>query len=226
MKRKYSKQELAMKVYEELLRTYGSPNRTKKLDPLSELIYTILSQHTSDKNRDRAFEKLKETFPSFESILSSPLSKLANVIRVGGLGKVKAARIKSVLQTLKTKFGKISLDFLRDYSKEKAEQFLLSLPGVGPKTAACVLLFSLNKPAFPVDTHIYRVTRRLGLIENKISAEKAQKILEKLVPSSFYRTFHLSLIRFGRETCRAYKPLCVHCFLRNFCSYYNKRLWH
>lgn len=205
-----------------LEKTYGIPERDGFKEPLDELIFTILSQNTNDRNRDRAWMELKRSFPNYESILNSSQKKLEKTIRVAGLAEQKSKNIIQILKKIKRENGKLSLNFLKGYNKKAALEYLLSLRGVGPKTAACVLLFSLNIPAFPVDTHIFRVTKRLGLIPEKTSAEKAHFILEAIVPQNKYHSFHINLIRHGREICHPKKPECTLCVIRTHCRFYNK----
>ncbi len=210
------------KIIKALERRYGIPSFDGFSEPLDELIFTILSQNTNDINRDRAWKKLKDTFPHWESVLNTTPEKLASVIRVAGLAQEKSKNILSILKKLKKEYKKLSLKFLKDYDREKARDFLLSFRGVGPKTAACVLLFSLKKPAFPVDTHIFRVTKRLGLIEGRITMEKAHKVMEKVVPSQKYHSFHINLIRHGRAICHPRAPECTICVINRYCEYFKK----
>ncbi len=210
----------ALTVHQLLIEEYGQHEWQPRLDPLSELIFTILSQNTSDVNRDRAWRRLKEKFPTWESVLAADTAEIADAIRPGGLANVKAPRIQETLRFVKRERGEFTLDFLAEMEIDEAKQWLTSLKGVGPKTAAIVLLFSLGKPAFPVDTHIHRVTRRLGLIGPKTSREQAHEVLEELLPSGIYYTFHLNLIAHGREVCQARRPRCETCVLREHCDYY------
>jgi endonuclease-3 len=206
-----------IKILEE---NYGIPEWSGFSEPLDELIFTILSQNTNDKNRDRAFSELKKTFPDHKSILNSSQKKLERTIRTAGLAEQKSKNIKGILKKLKKENGKLSLKFLKNYDKENARNYLLSLTGVGPKTAACVLLFSLKMPAFPVDTHIFRVTKRLGLIPEKTGIEWAHRILEGIVPEEKYHSFHINLIRHGRKLCHPSKPECNLCPVRTLCNFY------
>jgi len=194
------------------------------------LIFTILSQNTSDVNRDRAWKRLKERFPTWESVLTADTTDVAEAIRLGGLANVKAPRIQEVLQVIKQEQrpelaegrGELTLDFLAEMEVDEARRWLTSLHGVGPKTAAIVLLFSLGKPAFPVDTHVHRVSQRLGLIGPKTSRERAHEVLEELLPPEIYYTFHLNLIAHGREVCKSQQPRCAACVLREHCDYYRE----
>jgi len=212
----------ALTIHQLLIQQYGQHEWRPRLDPLSELIFTILSQNTSDVNRDRAWNRLKERFPSWESVLAADAAELAEAIRPGGLANVKAPRIQEALRVIKRERGEFTLDFLAEMGVDEARRWLTSLHGVGPKTAAIVLLFSLGKPAFPVDTHVHRVSQRLGLIGPKTSREKAHDVLEELIPPEIYYTFHLNLIDHGREVCKSQRPRCAACVLREHCDYYRE----
>jgi endonuclease-3 len=209
-------------IYDALIALYGEPTWRQHLSPVDELISTILSQNTNDNNRDVAFHRLKERFGngSWSAVRDASLSDVVEAIRPAGLAQQKAPRIQNMLRVLSEQEGAISLDFLADMPLEDAREWLVSLPGVGPKTAAIVLLFAFGRPAFPVDTHIHRVAGRLGLIPSTLSAEKAHAELERIVPSEHYYALHLNLIRHGREVCRARNPLCQTCGLQDHCSFY------
>jgi len=212
----------ALAVHQLLIEQYGQREWRPGRDPLSELIFTILSQNTSDVNRDRAWVRLKERFPTWESVLAADAEKLADAIRPGGLANVKAPRIQETLRVIQMERGEFTLDFLAEMEVDEARKWLTSLKGVGPKTAAIVLLFSLGKPAFPVDTHVHRVSQRLGLIGPKTSREKAHDVLEELIPPEIYYPFHLNLIAHGREVCKSQKPRCDTCILQEHCDYYRE----
>jgi endonuclease-3 len=211
----------ALTVHQLLIEEYGQQEWCPR-EPLSVLISAILSQNTSDVNRDQAWERLKERFPTWESVLAAETAELAEAIRPGGLANVKAPRIQEVLRVIEQERGELTLDFLAEMGVDEARQWLTSLKGVGPKTAAIVLLFSLGKPAFPVDTHIHRVSRRLGLIASKTSREQAHEVLEELLPPEIYYTFHLNLIAHGREVCKSQQPRCETCVLQEHCDYYRE----
>jgi len=198
---------------------YGVP-QPEKIDPVDLLVMTILSQNTSDTNSLRAFALLKSRFCSYEEILSAPEEAVADSIRTGGLAEMKARRIKETLARIKQDAGSISLGFLAGMKNEDAMAYLLSLPGVGPKTASVVLLFAFAMPFLPVDTHVYRLTRRLGLLGGDVRPEKAQAILERIVPSDKYLSLHLNLIRHGRLVCRARAPRHEQCGLKSCCDYF------
>lgn len=205
-----------------LEQVYGRPILTKRKAAIDELVLTILSQNTNDQNRDRAFRRLKERFPTWEAVKNADVIQIEEAIRPGGLARTKAPRIKKALHAIENRCGELSLDLLEQRSTEEAFAFLTSLDGVGPKTAACVLLFAFDKPIFPVDTHIWRIAKRLGIVDEKTSAEKTQSVLQKLVAPADYYSFHLNLIRHGRSVCYARRPNCPECVLVDVCRYYAK----
>jgi len=196
---------------------YGSCQWQADRDPIDVLIGTILSQNTSDANSSSAFASLKASFDSWEAVASAPAERIAEVIKCGGLSQIKAARIKQVLKQIESEKGRITLDFLKSRTMTEAEDYLIRLPGVGHKTASCVLLFSLGKPSLPVDTHVFRVAKRLGLIGSKVSVEKAPGLLQKQIPPSKVYQFHVHMIEHGRRICRARQPHCHRCILRDIC---------
>ena len=175
-KQDHARLNKALAVYQLLIEEYGQQEWHPR-EPLSVLISAIISQNTSDVNRDQAWERLKERFPTWESVLAANPVEIAEAIRPGGLANVKAPRIQEILRAIRRERGEFTLDFLAEMEVDEARQWLTSLNGVGPKTAAIVLLFSLGKPAFPVDTHVHRVSRRLGLIGLKTSREQAHEVL-------------------------------------------------
>jgi len=197
---------------------YG-PQQRSRLEAVSELILTIISQNTSDANSRPAFRALLEAFTDWHQVAEAKPEEIAAAIRAGGLEHIKARRIKLALSEILRQRGRLDLDFLRDMPLDEAKAWLRRLPGVGPKTAACVLLFSLDMPALPVDTHVYRVARRLGLVSAKASAEKAHDILESLVPDGDVLRFHLLLIEHGRRMCTARRPDCPQCPLLEGCPF-------
>lgn len=186
-------------------------------DPLSELMGAILSQNTSDVNSKRAFERLVDTFGTWERVVEASIDQIAAAIHCGGLSRIKAGRIKVILEGILESRGSLDLGFLAHGPLPEARSWLEKLPGVGPKTAACVLLFSLARPALPVDTHVYRVARRLGLIDSRVSPEEAHQLLEEIVPSQAIYQFHLHMLAHGRSVCRAQRPLCHECVLGESC---------
>ena len=204
-------------VIELLEQEYGSREWQADGDPIDVLIGTILSQNTSDANSGRAFASLKANLDSWEAVASAPAEHIARVIKSGGLFQIKAARIKQVLEQIEKEQGRISLDSLKSKTMAEAEDYLMHLPGVGHKTASCVLLFSLGKPSLPVDTHVFRIAKRLGLIDSKTSIEKAPGLLQEQIPPFKVYQFHIHMIEHGRRICRARQPHCDRCILRGIC---------
>lgn len=206
-----------------LKKEYGQKlPRPDRPDPLEELILTVLSQNTNDKNRDRAFQELKSRFPRWEEVLAAPTSKLEQAIRSGGLARQKSARIKKMLKQIKKREGKLDLGRICKMEREQALEYLYSFKGVGEKTAAIVLLFSCGEPVFPVDTHILRLSTRLGLVPVKASAKKAHEIMGEAVPEELMYCFHLNMIEHGRRICHPRKPECEGCCLSSKCRSANK----
>ena len=205
-----------------LASAYGWRQWQPNHQPLSTLVQTILSQNTSDVNSGRAFQSLRSSFATWEDVAGAPVEEIADAIRVGGLGEIKARRIKQALEEIRRKRGKLELDFLNDLPLDEARHWLKQLPGVGDKTANCVFLFSLGRPALPVDTHIFRVAKRLGLLEGKSSIEQAHRLLERLVPPEEIYQFHLLMIEHGRKVCKAQRPRCSECILRERCPSFEK----
>jgi endonuclease-3 len=187
---------------------------------VDELVSTILSQNTNDANRDRAFEALQARFPSWEMVMQADSQDVIDAIRPAGLANQKGPRIQKILREINVQRGNLDLSFLADQSIEDAMNWLTGFKGIGPKTAAIVLQFSLDKPAFPVDTHIHRVSGRLGLRPEKMSAEKTHVHLSRLFPPETYYPVHLNLIRLGREICQARRPACPDCPLQDLCETY------
>jgi endonuclease-3 len=203
-----------------LAEQYGYPTWRRHLAPVDELVSTILSQNTSDTNRDMAFESLKKHFPTWEAVCTAPVEQIIKAIRSAGLANQKGPRIQAALRYLLDTQGAVSLDFLADMSVPEAKQWLTQIDGVGPKTAAIILLFAFHKPAFPVDTHVHRVTQRLGLIGPQINAERAHEELEAVIPPEDYYPAHLNIIRHGRTICHARQPRCKQCPLTAYCDFY------
>ncbi len=210
----------AFQIQRTLLDKYGPPVWRNPLSPLEELVSTILSQNTNDVNRDRAFDGLVKSFPDWESVRDAPQDKVIEAIRSAGLANQKGPRIQQVLSQITKECGELSIDFLRDMPVEDARAWLMKFKGVGPKTAAIVLLFSLDLYAFPVDTHVYRVSGRLGLLLKKMSVDAAHTHLEHVFSERHYYDVHLNIIRLGREVCHARKPECLKCPLRQHCCYW------
>ena len=210
----------ALKVHQILVDFYGYPDWRNPLPPLDELISTILSQNTNDTNRDRAFDALTAKYPSWEEVRDASEQDVINAIRPAGLANQKGPRIQNILREITSQKGSLDLSFLNSMPAEEARLWLLDFKGVGPKTAAIVLQFSLGKPAFPVDTHIFRVTGRIGIRPPKMTADQAHVYLEKLLPADVYYPAHLNIIRLGREICTARKPNCDQCPLNEICDYF------
>lgn len=200
-----------------LRQVYGAPPAPRRLPPLDELILTVLSQHTSDTNRDRAYADLRARFPTWDEVADAPLPAIARAIRRGGLGPTKAVRIRGILRALRGRGTALDHRALSRMGSKALWDLLVSLPGVGPKTAACVLLFSLDRPYFPVDTHVHRVARRLGLVDARADAVVAQEVLQASVPAAEMYALHMNLIRHGREVCAARRPHCSQCVLSSLC---------
>lgn len=213
-------EEFALTIHERLIKEFGHPEWRNPLPPLDELISTILSQNTNDSNRDRAYNALRARFPTWEAVRDALEEEVVAAIRPAGLANQKGPRIQQVLREITAQRGNLDLEFLNDLDVEEGRQWLLEFHGVGPKTAAIVLLFSLCKPVFPVDTHIYRVSGRLGLRPEKMTADQAHAYLEGIFPPSTYYAAHLNLIRLGREVCQARKPYCSTCPLNDLCPFY------
>ncbi len=216
------------KVFELLIQTYGEPKNEPDFDPLGGLIGTILSQHTSDVNSGRAYKQLVEQFPTWEDVRDAPTHKIADAIKSGGLANTKSVRIQDVLYTLTEQqmaqggnktLSEFLFDELARRTTEEAWLYLRELPGVGPKTAACVLMFNLDRPSFPIDTHVHRVSKRLGLIDARMSADQAHNVFQKMVPSEWVYPLHVNLIRHGRQVCHAQRPRCDTCPLFSECAY-------
>lgn len=198
---------------------FGVPRRRGR-DPVSQLVATILSQATTDLQTARSFEKLRRRYPTWEQVRDARAGEIARQIKGSGLSRQKAPRIKAALQDITHERGRIELDFIKALPVPEAFRWLTRLKGVGPKTAAIVLLFTFQKPVFPVDTHIHRIARRLGWVPHNASAEKTHQIVQPLVPRRAHYRLHVNLIRFGREICIARMPRCEICPLTDLCEYY------
>ncbi|HEX2032293.1 MAG TPA: endonuclease III [Actinomycetota bacterium] len=209
--------ELVREIHRRLRRAYGPLDPPRGLDPLEELVLTILSQNTSDANSGRAFAALRRRFPTWEALAAAPEAAVVEAIRPGGLANTKAPRIQAILREIERREGRLDLSWMAGASDEEVTAYLLSLPGVGPKTAACVLAFSLGRPALPVDTHVHRVAARLGLLEPRATSMRAHETLAALVSPRLRVSFHVALIRHGRSLCRAGRPLCERCPLLDLC---------
>jgi endonuclease-3 len=208
-----------MAVHRRLLEAYGEPRWRRPLPPVAELVSTILSQNTTDLNRDRAFGALRAAFPTWEAVRDAPASAVIRAIRPAGLANQKGPRLQTVLRAITEERGRLDLRFLRRLPPNQAADWLMRFKGVGRKTASIVLLFSLGLPAFPVDTHIHRLSGRLGLRPPRASLDQTHDLLARTFPPETYYAAHLNLIRHGRQVCRARKPDCPACVLRRICPY-------
>ncbi|MEE9187390.1 MAG: endonuclease III [Bacteroidota bacterium] len=212
-----------VRIARKLEKFLGVPTpAVKKAPPLEMLIATLLSQNTNDRNSHRAYVQLRQRYPTWEGILRAPGKELADTIRVGGMANQKSARIKNILATVKEKCGKFDLRFLKKMTDEEVYEELLSFNGVGLKTAACVLVFSLGRDVFPVDTHIHRICGRLGLAPNCKTPEKTFEYMKGVVPKGRAYSFHTNLIRFGRTVCKSQNPRCGICPLYSECKWAEK----
>lgn len=206
-------------ITQNLEATYGQPRNDCHENPLDELIATILSQSTTNINSHRAFASLKAKFSDWESVRRARPASIAAAIKSGGLANVKSVVIKNILNDILARRGNLDLSFLKTASVDEARRFLLSLKGVGPKTAACVLLFSCKHPVFPMDTHIFRILRRMGILPEKINDELAHQMIEKLVPRKKHYSLHINLITHGRRICHSQNPKCGQCSLIEYCEF-------
>lgn len=212
----------ALQIHKTLLEAFGEPIWRNPLPAIDELVSTILSQNTNDVNRDRAFDALRGKFPTWEAVRDAKEKDVIAAIKPAGLANQKGPRIQQVLREITKERGSLDLSFLADMPLEEARNWLTKFNGVGPKTAAIVLCFSLGKPAFPVDTHVYRVAGRIGLRPEKMTVEQAHPHLESVFPPETYYAAHLNIIRLGREVCNARKPLCPKCPVKHLCEYKEK----
>lgn len=211
-------QRRALNIHQTLLAAFGEPIWRNPLPAIDELVSTILSQNTNDVNRDKAFDALRARFPTWEAVRDAPAQAVMDAIRPAGLANQKGPRMQQVLREITAERGSLDLSFLADWDVQEARTWLTRFNGVGPKTAAIVLCFALGKPAFPVDTHVYRVTGRIGLRPEKMSVEQAHPYLESLFPPETYYAAHLNIIRLGREICQARKPDCESCPICKVCD--------
>jgi endonuclease-3 len=204
-------------IHRRLRRAFGPLDPARRWDPVDELILTILSQNTSDVNRDRAWDSLRARYPTWEAVAAARPAAVAEAIKVGGLSNVKAPRILAVLREIRDREGGFDLGWMRAAPDQEITEYLISLPGVGPKTAACVLAFSLGRPALPVDTHVHRVATRLGFMAPGTPATKAHALMADAVQPKLRVAMHVGLIRLGREICKAGRPRCEICPLQDLC---------
>jgi endonuclease-3 len=211
-------------IMQNLHAVYGMPECERNVDPLDCLIETILSQSTTNINSQRAFENLKQRFTDWEDVRRAPVTSIEATIRCGGLARQKSVIIKRILNEINDKCGSFDLSFLRTAPLEKAKAFLSGFKGVGPKTLACVLLFACNRPVFPIDTHIFRIARRLQLIPEKCRDQEAHEMMEQIIPPERLYEAHINLIRHGRKVCRPQKPQCEQCVIVDYCQYYRTQV--
>jgi endonuclease-3 len=204
-------------IVRRLERVYGPRPWRRHRGGIDGLVQTILSQNTSDRNSRAAFASLKQRFPRWEELLTARVSSIEKAIRSGGLARTKAPRIKRALAGIRQSRGRLSLDFLDDLPLKEAKSYLESIEGVGPKTAACVLMFCYNRPALPVDTHVHRVGKRLGLIPQQCGANAAHEALQDMCPPKLIYPFHVLMVEHGRKTCNARNPGCEECALTDLC---------
>jgi endonuclease-3 len=204
-------------MHRRLRARFGDLSPPRRLPPLEELVLTVLSQNTSDVNRDRAYRALRDRYPTWKALAAADERELAEVIRPGGLGPTKAPRILAILREVRAREGRLDLGWMHRAPSERVREYLLSLPGVGPKTAACVLAFSLGRPALPVDTHVFRVARRLGFFGGRTDPARAHEVMAGMVPEDLQVEMHVGLIRLGREVCRPVRPACPRCPLLDLC---------
>lgn len=204
-------------IHRRLKRAHGPLEAPPRLDPIEELVLTILSQNTNDTNRDRAYESMRRRYRTWGALSKARVRDLVAAIRVGGLANTKAPRIIETLREIQAREGGFDLSWMGDASDETVREYLMSLPGVGPKTAACVLAFSLDRAVIPVDTHVHRVATRLGLLPKGATASRAHQLLGALIPARLRLPLHVGFIRHGRAVCRAGRPFCEDCVLQDIC---------
>jgi len=219
------KEEKSFKyIVQNLENTFGEPKLPPKSDPLTMLIGIILSQATTDVNSRRTYQNLRKSFKNWENVLAAENGEVSEAIRPGGLANQKTKVIKDLLQKLKETRGTLSLRLIEKMSDEEARDFLQNFRGIGPKTVACTLLFACHKEVFPLDTHIFRVFKRMGILPERITDTKAHRFLDELVPKGKFYSLHVNLIRLGRKICRPREPLCDECPLIEYCDYGLKRI--
>ena len=216
-KMKLDKSPNYQKIKKLLDKQYGDIEWRDEMETLDELIFTVLTQNTSDINAEKAFKNLKSRYINWNEIVESTDEQLERIIRIGGLGKQKSIRIKKILKEIYLRTGGYDLSILKDMPFNEVKEWLITLPGVGPKTAAVVMSFALKLPAFPVDTHIHRISKRLGYIDQNTSAEKAHEIMENIILPKDRFNFHILLITHGRKICKANNPKCYICPLTSYC---------
>ena len=211
------------RVLDRLEGRYGKVSYERRLEPMDELVSCILSQHTTDATSFPAFFRLKEKYPSWQDVVGAGPARVASVVKKAGLANQKSRAIVSALKEIKSRKGRYSIDHLADMPMVEAREWLESLPGVGPKTASIVLCFAFGMDAIPVDTHIYRVSHRLGFIDEGVGADKAHDVLLSVVPKRHAYRYHVLLIQHGRTVCKAQHPRCFECELRDLCRFYREK---
>lgn len=209
------------KITSQLEKAFGIPERKHITDPLSNLMLTMLSQNTNDKNRDVAYERLKRVYPTWEDVMNAPANEIADAIRPGGLANQKSQRMKAILEWIEQEFGSLNLDRLCEMKPDEVIEQFTRLNGVGVKTISVVLMFSCGVDIFPVDTHVHRICRRLELVPENVSAEKTFWLMRPIVPKGKSYSLHMNFLKLGRTICRARKPACPDCPLNNLCPYFS-----
>lgn len=212
-----------LKIHDLLQEKYGKQVRNSKANPLDELILTVLSQNTTQAHSQTAFDKLKKKFRNWEALMNIPAEEISRAIQAGGLNRTKALRLKRILKRIYKDRGSLSLDFLKEMEAREALKYLVSIKGVGSRTASSVLLFSLNKSVMPINTHVERVSKRLGWIWNHASLEDAQEIFHRVAPRYLIMGLFSQLVKHGRVICKVKKPNCQCCVVRHDCDYYRQK---
>jgi len=213
-------EERVAKIVKVLEKKFGIPQRKSDVDPLSNLILTVLSQNTNDKNRDKAYQRLKEKFPHWEKVMQADVKQLEEAIRPGGLAKQKSTRIQNILTWIHDEYGSLNLDFLCTMNPDDTIEKFCQLKGIGVKTISVVLMFSCGVDIFPVDTHVHRICRLVGLVPQKASAEKTFWLMKPIVPKGKSFSLHMNFLKLGRSICLARRPRCKQCPINQFCDYY------
>lgn len=212
----------AERVTAALERFFGIPVRESILDPLNNLMLTILSQNTNDKNRDQAYSRLKEKFPTWQEVMMADVREIEDAIRPGGLAKQKSERIQNILQWIQHECGTLNLDFLCHENSDRIIEKFCQLKGIGIKTITVVLMFSCGVDVFPVDTHVHRLCRRLGFVPDKATAEKTFWLMRPIVPHGKSFSLHINFLKLGRTICLARKPKCEACPIAKYCDFYGR----
>lgn len=218
-----TRRQALLLIHRRLAGEYGEPKPKSRMDPLDEVVFTILSQNTTDTNRDRAWAGMWREFDSWKSVAAAPVSRISKAIEAGGLHRTKALRIKNLLGLVLEERGDYEMDYLRDMDMEAARRDLGRFKGMGAKSINCVLLFSLGQPAFPVDTHVHRILRRVGLVDTR-DLSRANRDIQADVPAEIAYPLHMNIIRHGREVCSARRPECWRCCIEDICGFEEKRL--